>query len=324
MRFRRREFLLAAGAAALPLAARIAMAQTYPARPVQIIVPATPGAGSDVAARLKAQRLSERLDRPFVVENRSGAGTNLGTEFVVRAPPDGYTLLLVTPANTINAALYDNLNFNFIRDIAPVAGILRGPEVMEVYPAVPIRTIPEFVAYAKANPGKLNIGSSGVGSGSHLAGALFKSMTGVEWFHVPYRGPAEAQTALLSGQIQVYFGPLSAAIEFIRSGQVRALAVTSAMRATALPDIPTVAEFVPGYEASGWFGLGAPKNTPVDIVDKLNDEINASLTEPKTIAQLADLGGIPLAISPAEFGTFVADETEKWTKVIRAAGIKAE
>jgi len=325
MKLPRRRFLhLAAGAASLPAVARAARAQTYPARPVQIIVPATPGAGSDVAARLIAQRLSERLDRPFVVENRSGAATNLGTEFVVRAPPDGYTLLLVTPANTINAALYDNLNFNFIRDIAPVAGILRGPEVMEVYPAVPIRTIPEFVAYAKANPGKLNIGSSGVGSGSHLAGALFKSMTGVEWFHVPYRGPAEAQTALLSGQIQVYFGPLSAAIEFIRSGQVRALAVTSAMRATALPDIPTVAEFVPGYEASGWFGLGAPKNTPVDIVDKLNDEINASLTEPKTIAQLADLGGIPLAISPAEFGTFVADETEKWTKVIRAAGIKAE
>jgi len=325
MKLPRRRFLhLAAGAASLPAAARTARAQTYPARPVQIVVPATPGAGSDVAARLIAQRLSERLDQPFVVENRSGAATNLGTEFVVRAPPDGYTLLLVTPANTINAALYDNLNFNFIRDIAPVAGILRGPEVMEVYPEVPIRTIPEFVAYAKANPGKLNIGSSGVGSGSHLAGALFKSMTGVEWFHVPYRGPAEAQTALLSGQIQVYFGPLSAAVEFIRSGQVRALAVTSAMRATALPDIPTVAEFVPGYEASGWFGLGAPKNTPVDIVDKLNDEINASLTEPKTIAQLADLGGIPLAISPAEFGTFVADETEKWTKVIRAAGIKAE
>jgi tripartite-type tricarboxylate transporter receptor subunit TctC len=325
MKLRRRNFLqLAATAAALPAVARIARGDNYPIRPVQIIVAATPGAGSDVTARLVGQWLSERLDRPFIVENRPGAGTNIGTELVVRALPDGYTLLLVTPANAINATIYDNLNFNFTRDIAPVAGILRGPEVMEVNPSVPVKTIPEFIAYAKANPGKLNFGSSGIGSGSHLAGELFKSMTGVEWLHVPYRGPAQAQTALLSGQVQVYFGPLSAAIEFIRPGKLRALAVTSAMRSEALPGIPTVAEFVPGYEASGWFGLGAPKNTPVDIIDKLNREINASLADAKAIAQLADLGGVPMAMSPAEFGKFVADETEKWAKVIKLAGIKAD
>jgi tripartite-type tricarboxylate transporter receptor subunit TctC len=325
MKLPRRRFLhLAAAAAALPALSRAALALDYPARLVQIIVPATPGAGSDVTARLVGQWLSERLDRPFVVETRPGAATNIGTELVVRAPPDGYTLLLVTPANTINATIYDNLKFDFIRDIAPVAGILRGPEVMEVNPSVPVKTIAEFVAYAKASPGKLNFGSSGVGSGSHLAGVLFKAMTGIEWFDVPYRGPAEGQTALLSGQIQVYFGPLSAAMEFIRSGKLRALAVTSAMRSQALPDIPTVAESVPGYEASGWFGLGAPKNTPNDVIDKLNQAINASLADPKTIAQLAGLGDTPMAMRPAEFGKFVADETEKWGKVIRFAGIKAE
>jgi tripartite-type tricarboxylate transporter receptor subunit TctC len=291
---------------------------------VQIIVAATPGSGADVTARLVSQWLSERLDQPFVVENRPGAGTNIGTELVVRAPSDGYTLLLITPANASNATIYDNLKFDFIRDIAPVAGILRGPEVMEVSPAVPATTIPEFVAYAKTNPGKLNFGSSGIGSGSQLAGELFKSMTGVEWFHIPYRGPAEAQTGLLSGQVQVYFGPLSASIEFIRSGKVRALAVTSAMRSGALPDVPAVAEFVPGYEASGWFGLGAPKNTSVEIIDKLNREINASLADPNVIALLANLGGIPMAMSPAKFGKFIADETEKWAKVIQTAGIKAE
>jgi tripartite-type tricarboxylate transporter receptor subunit TctC len=325
MKLPRRKFLhIAAGAAALPAVSRLARAQTYPARPVQLVVPATPGAGSDVTARLIGQRLSERLGQPFVVENRSGAGTNLGTEFVVRALPDGYTLLLITPANTINAAIYDHLNFNFIRDIAPVAGVVRAPEVMEISPSIPVKTVPEFIAYAKANPGKLNIGSSGVGSGSHLAGELFRAMTGVEWFHVPYRGPAEAQTAMLSGQVQVYFGPLSAAVEFIRADKLRALAVTSAMRSEALPGIPTVAEFVPGYEASGWFGVGAPKDTPGEIIDKLNAQINATLAEPKTKIELANLGDTPFAVSPSDFGKFVVDETEKWARVIKFAGIKAE
>jgi tripartite-type tricarboxylate transporter receptor subunit TctC len=325
MKLLRRKFLhIAVGAAALPAVSRIARAQPYPARPVQLVVPATPGAGSDITARLIGQRLSERLGQPFVVENRSGAGTNLGTEFVVRAPPDGYTLLLVTPANTINAAIYDHLNFNFIRDIAPVAGVVLAPEVMVVSPSIPVRTVPEFIAYAKANPGKLNIGSSGVGSGSHLAGELFRAMTGVEWFHVPYRGPAEAQTAMLSGQVQVYFGPLSAAIEFIRTDKLRALAVTGAMRSEALPDLPTVAEFVPGYEATGWFGVGAPKDTPAEIIAKLNTEINAALAEPKMKIELADLGDTPFAGSPGDFGKFIADETEKWARVIKFAGIKAE
>jgi tripartite-type tricarboxylate transporter receptor subunit TctC len=325
MKLRRRAFLhMAAGAVALPAVSRIASAQAYPARPVQIVVPATPGSGSDVTARVIAQLLSERLGQPFVVENRGGAATNLGTEFVVHAPPDGYTLLLITPANTINASIYDNLNFNFIRDIAPVAGIMRAPEVMEVIPEIPVKTVPEFIAYAKANPGKLNFGSSGIGSGSQMAGALFQSMTGVEWFHVPYRGPAEAQTAMLGGQVQVYFGPLSAAVVFIRSGQLRALGVTSATRAETLPEIPTIGEFVPGYEASGWFGLGAPRSTPTAIIERLNHEINAGLAEPQMKMQLADLGGTAFVGSPGDFGKFIADETEKWSKVVKFAGIKPE
>jgi tripartite-type tricarboxylate transporter receptor subunit TctC len=325
MKLDRRNFLhLAAGAGALAAMLRVASALDYPTRPVQLIVPATPGSGSDVTARVIGQMLSERLGQPFVVENRPGAGTNIGTEFVVRAQPDGYTLLLITPANTINPAIYQDLKFNFIRDIAPVAGLVRAPEVMEVAFSIPVKTIPEFIAYAKANPGKLNFGSSGIGSGSDVAGELFRQMTGVEWFHVPYRGPAEAQTALVSGQVQVYFSPLSAAVGFIRSGQLRALGVTGTRRSETLPDVPTVGEFVPGYEASGWFGLGAPKDTPASIVDRLNKAINAGLAEPKMKAQLAALGDTAFFGSPADFGKFIVEETEKWGKVVRAADIKPE
>jgi tripartite-type tricarboxylate transporter receptor subunit TctC len=314
----------AVGAAAFAGMPRAGRAQTYPARPVLIIVPATPGSGGDVTARLMAQWLTERLGRAFVVENRSGASTNIGTELAVRAAPDGYTLLLVSPANTINTTLYENLNFNFLRDVAPVASILHAPEVMEVNPAVPARTVPEFVAYAKANPGKVNFGSSGVGSASHVAGELFKSMTGIDWLHVPYRGPSQAQTGVVAGQVQVYFGPVSAAMPFVRQGQLRALAVTTAARSAALPEIPTVGEFVPGYEASGWFGLGAPRKTSADIVARLNREINAALADPKVKAQLADLGGTAYASTPDEFGRFLADDTAKWAKVIRTAGISAQ
>jgi len=324
MRFPRRAVLRMAAAAALAGAARSAGAQTYPARPVLIIVPATPGSGGDVTARLMAQWLSERLGRAVVVENRSGASTNIGTELALRAAPDGYTLLLASPANTINTTLYDKLNFDFLRDMAPVASILRAPEVMEVNPAVPARTVPEFIAYAKANPGKVNFGSSGVGSASHVAGELFKSMSGIDWLHVPYRGPSQAQTGVVAGQVQVYFGPVSAAMPFVRQGQLRALAVTTGQRSEALPDVPTVGESVPGYEASGWFGLGAPKKTPADIVARLNREVNGALADPKVRAQLRDLGGTAFASTPAEFGRFLADDTAKWAKVIRAAGITAQ
>jgi tripartite-type tricarboxylate transporter receptor subunit TctC len=322
----RRQFLhLAAGATALPAVSRIAWAQAYPTRPVRLIVGSAPGGGADIVARLVAQWLSERIGQSFIIDNRPGAATNIGTEAVVRAPPDGYTLLMVGPANAINATLYERLNYNFIRDIAPVAGLTRDPMVMEVNPSLPVKTVPEFIAYAKANPGKLNMGSSGIGAPSHMAGVLFKTMTGVDLVHVPYRGNAPALIDLLSGQVQVYLSGTVSSIEYIRAGKLRALAVTTATRWEGLPDIPAVGEFVPGYEASTWYGLGAPKNTPAEIVEKLNKEINAILADPTMKARLVnDLGGTVLTGSPADFGKFIAEETEKWGKVIRAANIKPE
>ena len=325
MKLPRREFLrLSATAIALPAAAHLARAETYPARPVHIIVGFAAGGPNDISARLIAQWLSERLGQQFVVENRPGAGGNVATELVVRAPADGYTLLLVPAPAAINATLYDNLNFNFIHDIAPVAGILRVPEVMVVNPAVPANTVPEFIAYAKANPGKINMASAGNGTVPHVAGELFKFMTGVDLVRVGYRGGGPALVDLMGGQVQVMFEPTLSTIGYIRAGKLRALAVTSATRSAALPDVPTVGEFVPGYEATAWFGIGAPRNTPSEIVDKLNGEINAGLVDPKIKERLADLGGEPMPMSPADFAKFIADETEKWGKVVRAAGIKAE
>jgi len=325
MKLPRRKFLhLAAGAAALPALSRIAGAQAYPSRPVRLIVPAPAGGGYDLTARLISQVLSERLGAPFIVDNRPGAGTNIGTETVVHAPPDGYTLLLVAAANAINATLYEKLNFNFIRDIAPVATIAGAPNVMVVHPSVSARTVPEFIAHAKANAGKLNMASAGNGTTPHLAGELFKMLTGVDMVHVPYRGGGPALTDLLGGQVQVYFGPMPPSIEHIRSGKLRALGVTSARRSQALPDIPSVSDFVPGYEASQWYGIGVPKNTPSEIIDKLNKEINASLVDLKMKARLADLGGTPLVGSPADFSRLIAEDTEKWAKVIKFAGIKLE
>ena len=325
MKLPRRKFLhLAASAAALPAAARVARAQVYPTRPVRIVVPFAPGGSTDIIARLIGQWLSERLGQPFVIENRPGAGSNIGTEVVVKAPPDGYTLLLVGTSSAINATLYEKLNFNFLRDITSVAGIISIPFIMAVNPSVPAKTVSEFIAYAKVNPSKVNMGSGGNGTAGHLSGELFKMMAGVNMIHVPYRGEALALTDLLGGQVQVMFGTMPASIEYIRAGKLRPLAVTTASRLVALPDIPTVGEFVAGYEASGWQGLGAPKNTPADIVDKLNKEVNTGLVDPKFKARLADLGGIVLAGSPVDFGKFIADETEKWGKVIRAANIKAE
>ena len=321
----RRQFLhLAAGAAALPAVSRIARAQAYPTRPVRIIVPFAPAGSTDIVARLMGQWLSERLGQQFVIENRPGGGGNIGTEAVVRASPDGYTLLLVGGGNAINATLYDKLNFNFIRDIAPVAGIERHPYVMVVHPSAPAKTVPEFIAYAKTNPGKLAMASAGIGAPSHLFGELFKMMAGVDMVHVPYRSAGPALTDLLGGQVQVMFPTTVSSIEYIRAGRLRALAVTTATRSDALPDIPTVGEFVAGYEASAWLGIGAPKATPVEIVDKLNKEINAALADPKLEAKLADLGGTALAGSPADFGKLIADDTEKWGKVVRAANIKAD
>ena len=325
MKLPRRKFLhLAAGAAALPALSRIAGAQAYPSRPVRLIVPAPAGGGYDLTARLISQVLSERLGAPFIVDNRPGAGTNIGTETVVHAPPDGYTLLLVAAANAINATLYEKLNFNFIRDIAPVATIAGAPNVMVVHPSVSARTVPEFIAHAKANAGKLNMASAGNGTTPHLAGELFKMLTGVDMVHVPYRGGGPALTDLLGGQVQVYFGPMPPSIEHIRSGKLRALGVTSAGRSQALPDIPSVSDFVPGYEASQWYGIGVPKNTPSEIIDKLNKEINAGLGDLKMKARLADLGGTPLVGSPADFSRLIAEDTEKWAKVIKFAGIKLE
>jgi tripartite-type tricarboxylate transporter receptor subunit TctC len=325
MKLPRRKFLhLALGAAALPAVSRFARAQTYPARPVRLIVGFPAGGGADTLARLTAQWLSERLGQPFIVENRPGAGTNIATEAVVHAPADGHTLLLVGPSNATNATLFERLNFNFIRDIAPVAGIARVAFVLLVNPSLPAKTFLEFLAYAKANPAKVNMASSGSGTASHIAGELFKMMAGVNMLHVPYRGDVPAITDLLGGQVQVYFGTLSGSIEYIRSGKLRALAVTTATRSEMLPDVPTVGESVPGYEASTWSGVGAPKGTPIEIVDKLNNEINAALANPKFKARLADLGVTTLALTPADFGKLIADETEKWGKVIRSANIKAE
>jgi tripartite-type tricarboxylate transporter receptor subunit TctC len=322
----RRRFLhLAAGAAALPAATRIAWAQAYPTRSVRIIVGFPAGAGADIAARLLGQRLSERLGQSFIIENRPGAGGNLGAETVARAAADGYTLLLVNTSNAINATLYDKLTFNLIADIAPVAGIFRGPFVMVVNPSFPAKTLAAFIAYAKANPGRINMASAGNGTAPHLAGELFKMMAGIDMVHVPYRGVAPALTDLLGGQVQVMFDVMLESIEYIRAGKLRALAVTTAaLPSAALPHLPTVSEFVPGYEASQWYGIGAPKNTPAEIVAKLNTEINATLADPKMQARLADLGGTVIVGSPADFGKLIAEETEKWAKVIRAANIKAE
>jgi len=325
LKLARRRFLhLAAAAAALPSVSRMATAQTYPTRPVRLIIGYPPGGSADITARLLGQWLSERLGQPFVIESRPGASTNIATEAVVRAPPDGYTLLLVAPANAINATLYEKLNFNFISDIAPVAGIIRFPNVMVVNPLVPAKTVPEFIAYAKANPGRLNMASSGNGSTIHVSGELFKMMTGVNMVHVPYRGGAPALTDMISGQVQVMFDNVPTSIEFIRAGKLRALAVTTATRSEVLPDLPTVADFVPGYEASAWYGVGVPKGTPDDIIDKLNKEINAILAEPKAKARLADLGASLLAGSSADFGKLVADETEKWGKVVKFSGAKPD
>jgi tripartite-type tricarboxylate transporter receptor subunit TctC len=321
----RRQFLhLAAGAAALPAVSHLAWAQAYPSRPVRIIAPTAPGGAPDILARLIGPWLSERLGQQFVVENRPGGGSNIGTEAVVRASPDGYTLLVVSSANTINATLYDKLNFVFLRDIAPVAGIISLPFVMVANPSVPAKTVPEFTAYAKANPGKISVGSPGIGTPGHVAGELFKMMAGVEMIHVPYRGGGAVLSDLLGGQVQVLFGTTSLTIEQIRAGKLRPLAVTSATRWEGLPDIPTVGDFVPGYEASAVLGLGAPKKTPVEIIDKLNKEVNAGLDDPKLKARLVELGGTVLAGSPADFGKLIADDTEKWGKVIRAANIKPE
>jgi tripartite-type tricarboxylate transporter receptor subunit TctC len=321
----RRQFLhLATGAAALSGISRIARAQAYPSRPVRIIVGFTAGGNFDLTARLISQWLSQRLGQQFIVENRPGASTNIATEAVVRAPADGYTLLLGGAVNAINATFYERLNFDFIRDIAPVASLIRFPNVIDLNPSFPAKTIPEFIAYAKANPGKVNMASSGNGTSQHLSGELFKMMTGVNLIHVPYRGAPQALSDLVGGQVQVSFDPLPPAIELIRSGKVRALAVTTATRSEALPDVPTVGEFVPGYEASGWNGIVAPRNTPVEVIQKLNNEINAALADPGTKAKLADLGGIVVAGSAADFGKLIADETEKWGKVIKFAGIKAD
>jgi tripartite-type tricarboxylate transporter receptor subunit TctC len=291
---------------------------------VRIIVPFAPAGSTDIVARLMGQWLSERLGQQFVIDNRPGGGGNIGTEAVVRASPDGYMLLMVGAWNAINATLYDKLSFNIIRDITAVAGIVRVPNVMVVHPSVPATTVPEFIAYAKTSPGKINYASAGTGAPSHVTGELFKMMAGVNLVHVPYRGGGAALTDLLAGQVQVFFPNVSGYIEHVRTGKLRALAVTSATRLEALPDVPTMAEFLPGYEATGWVGIGAPKNTPVEIVDKINKEINAALADPKMKARLADLGGTPLLGSPADFGNLVADETEKWAKVVKFSGAKAD
>jgi tripartite-type tricarboxylate transporter receptor subunit TctC len=321
----RRRFLhLAASAAALPAISRVARAQAYPTRPVRIIVGFPAGGPGDIVTRLMGQWLSERFGQPFIVENRAGAAGNIGTEAVVRAPADGYTLLLTTVSNAVNATLYDKLSFNFIRDVAPVAGVVGVPNVMEVNRSFPAKTAPEFIAYAKANATKLNFASGGNGTASHMQFELFKLMSGVSMVHVPYRGSAPALTDLLSGQIQLMFDPMPSSIGHIKAGKLRALAVTTATRSEVLPDLPTLGDFVPGYEASTWFGIVAPTNTPTEIIEKLNNEINTGLADPKIKARLAEMGGMLLAGSPGDFGKLIADETEKWAKVIRAANIKAE
>ena len=325
MKLPRRQFLhLAAGAAALPAVSRIAMAQTYPSRPVRLIVTTAAGGSPDIIARLIGQWLSERLGQPIIVDNRPGAGTNIGTEMGVRAPPDGYTLLMALSANAINATLYDKLPFNFIRDTAPVASIASIPLIMEVNPSVPAKTVPEFIAYAKANPGKINMASGGSGTPAHVAGELFKMMAGINMVHVPYRGEGLALPDLISGQLQALFGVMPASLGYIKAGKLRALAVTTAKRQELLPDVPTAGEFLPGYEARGWYGIVGPKATPVNIIEKLNQEINAALADPSMKTRLTDLGCAVFAGSPADFGKFIAEETEKWAKVIKFAGIKPE
>jgi len=325
MKLPRRKFLhLTAGAAALPALSRIARAQAYPTRPVRIVVPFTAGSLSDILARPIGQWLSERLGQPFIIENRPGAGGNIGTEAVVKAAPDGYTLLVIASSNAINATLYEKLNFNFIHDIAPVATIIRQPMVMLVNPSIPTKTVREFVAYAKTNPRKISMASAGNGTAPHVAGELFNMMAGVDMVHVPYRGGAPALTDLIGGQVQVMFATPIVSIEHIRAGKLRPLAVTSATRFGVLPDIPSVGEFLPGYEASVWVGLGAPKNTPTEIVDQLNKEINAGLADPKIKSGLADLGGGAFSSSPADFAKLIAEDTEKWAKVVKFSGAKSE
>jgi tripartite-type tricarboxylate transporter receptor subunit TctC len=324
MKLPRRQFLhLAATAAVLPAVSRSARAQAYPTRPVRIVVGFNPGGSPDVTARLIGQWLSRRLGQQFVVENRTGGGGNIATEMVVKAAPDGYTLLLVATSSAINATLYGNLNFNFIQDIAPVAGVVRVPNVMEVNVNVPANTVPQFIAYAKANPGKINFASAGIGTSPHVSGELFNMMTGIDMIHIPYPR-VSAQSDLLAGQVQVLFSPIPSAIGYIRAGNIRALAVTTATRSAALPDIPTVADFVPGYEASTWVGIGAPKNTPAEIIDTLNKEINAAFADSDFRTRLADIGGMALPGSSTDFAKLIAEETEKWGKVVRALHIKVE
>jgi tripartite-type tricarboxylate transporter receptor subunit TctC len=325
MKLPRRHFLhLAAGAPALLAISRVAWAQTYPSRPVRLIVGFPPGGGTDIAARFIGQWLSERLGQQFVIENRPGAGSNIATEAVARAMADGYTLLLVSAAHAINATLYERLNYNFARDIAPVAGIIRVPNVMEINPSLSPKSVPEFIAYAKANPGRINMASGGNGTSQHLSGELFNMMTGLKMVHVPYRGAAPALTDLIGGQVQVMFENMPSSIEYIKSGKLRGLAVTTAARSEALSDLPTIGDFVPGYEASTWFGIGAPANTPAEVIDRLNKEINAALADNKMKARLADLGGTVLPGSPSDFRKLVADETEKWARVVKFSGAKAE
>src|SRR6195256_854084 len=325
MKVPRRRFLqFAAGAAALPAVSKIARAQTYPTRSLRMIIGYPPGGSADITARLTAQWLSERLGQPVVVESRPGAATNLATEAVVRAPPDGYTLLLVAPANAINATLYEKLSFDFLHDIEPVAGIIRFPNVVVVNPSLPIKSIPELIAYAKANPGKLNMASSGNGSTIHMSGELFKMLTGINMVHVPYRGGAPALTDLISGQVQVMFDNIPTAMEFVRSGKLRGLAVTSTTRSSVLPELSTVADFLPGYEASAWYGIGAPKNTPPEIIETLNKAVNAILADPAAKARFGELGAILLPGSAADFGKLLSDETEKWGKVVKFSGAKVD
>jgi tripartite-type tricarboxylate transporter receptor subunit TctC len=323
--FHRRKFLqLAATGLAAPAFPRAARAEDYPTRPVRIIAGFAAGGGVDISARLIGQWLNERLGQSFVVENRTGAGGNIGTEAVVNAAPDGYTLLLATVPNAVNAALYGNLKFDFIRDIAPVAGIIRVPMIILLHPSMPVKTVPELIAYAKANPGKVNMASAGNGSAPHMAGELFKMMAGVNMVHVPYRGQGPALTDLLGGEVQVLFATAPGTTDYIASGKLRALAVTSAVRAQVAPELPPVGDFVPGYETSQWYGMCAPGKTPVDIIGKLNKEINAGIADPAMKARLAALGGEPLPGTPAEFGRLIAEETEKWAKVVKAAGLKPD
>jgi tripartite-type tricarboxylate transporter receptor subunit TctC len=325
MKLPRRQFLhLAVGAAALPAVARVAWAQSYPSRPVRVVVPAAPGGATDIITRVIGRRLSERLGQQFIIENRPGGSNNLGTEAVVRAPADGYTLLAMGGVNVVNTVLFDKLNFNFIRDIAPVAGTMRTPFIMTVNPSFPAKTIPEFIVHVKANPGQLNFASGGTGTGPHMAGELFKVMTGVNMVHVPYRGEGLALTDLLGGQVQVMFSASSVSLESVKAGKLRALGVTTSARWEAMPDLPTVSEFVPGFEASGWFGVGAPKDTPAETIDRLNNAINTALADPNIKARIADLGGDPFPSSPANLGKFIVEEAEKWGKVIRAANIKLD